>query len=137
MIWNTACAWPEVARGEVALMVPYSLHPVAGTLPEPGPHVICFDTSLPFTPFCSIHALYEMPVRTWLELFASVNVNSFAAPFILRLGVPVNRASVIESVDCCGCGVSDEEGGSVGDCVGDWVAVGVDSGLVCGSVTTD
>src|SRR3989344_3183166 len=101
MIWNTACAWPEVARGEVALMVPYSLHPVAGTLPEPGPHVICFDTSLPFVPFCSIHALYEIPVRIWFELFASVNVNSFAAPFILRLGVPVNRASVIESVDCC------------------------------------
>ena len=126
MIWNFASADPDVERGDVAPIVPYSLHPVAGTLPGPGPHVICLDTSLPLMPFCSIHALYEMPVRIWPELFASVNVNSFAAPFILRDAVPVKRASVIESAICCD---------------GDGVAVGVGSGLtcgvVCGGVTTD
>ena len=133
-IWNFASADPEVVRGDVAPTVPYSLHPVAGTLPGPGPHVICFDTSLPLIPFCSIHALYEIPVRIWPELFASVNVNSFAAPFILRDAVPVNRASVIERVACCGCGVGDEEGGGVGDCVGDWVAVGAGVSTDCSLV---
>src|SRR3989338_7497136 len=131
-IWNFASADPEVERGDVAPTVPYSLHPVTGTLPGPGPHVICFDTSLPFVPFCSIHALYEIPVRIWPELFASVNVNSFAAPFILRLGVPVNRASVMESAICCdgggvacpelaegvGVGVGEDSAGAWEDCRG-------------------
>src|SRR3989344_5909940 len=63
MIWNFASADPEVERGDVAPTVPYSLHPVAGTLPGPGPQVICFETSLPLMLFCSIHALYKIPVR--------------------------------------------------------------------------
>ena len=127
MIWNTACADPEVERGDVAPTVPYSLHPVTGTLPGPGPHVICFDTSLPFVPFCSIHALYEIPVRIWPELFASVKVNSFAAPFILRPGVPVKRASVMESAICC-------DGGGVG-CpeLAEGVGVGVGACDCCGA----
>ena len=103
MIWIFAIAEPD-SRGKIAPTLPRSLHPLAGTFPDPEPHVICFDTSLPFVPFCSIHALYEIPVRIWFELFASVNVNSFAAPFILRLGVPVKRASEMESAICCGGG---------------------------------